>query len=103
MLAVDHIESEEKRNMQPGLVDGNLLQLIGLLCADRIEQRTYFSLAHHLLIAGAIRARSGGSAQGELRQLSDFLLDGHPGEKRVDVAIDCIFRLRTLRRQRGAD
>ena len=47
MLAVDHVVAEEKRNMEPGFLHGDVLIAIGQLCADDIEQRADLALRDH--------------------------------------------------------
>ena len=83
--AVNHVAGNQERNAQTALFDGGLLQGVDVGGIDDVKQGA------DLPVADFFAEFFGRSVDGELVRLSDFLFDGHAGNKIVDSLFDlCI-------------
>ena len=86
-VAVDHVEAEEQRDLQPRLLDGQVLGLVDVPRPADVEERADQARAGSGRGARRGPATSFGDAV-ELLQLADLLLEGHPREQLVDPPLD---------------
>ena len=49
VVAVDHVEPEDQRNMQPRLLHGDVLIVVGRVRAHHVEKRAHLALGHHVV------------------------------------------------------
>jgi hypothetical protein len=87
---VDGVVGEQDRDVQPGLLDRDVLQVVDL---GRVDE------AEHAAHAG-LRVRVGDLAVGEQLDLLELLAGGHLREQGVDPGLDAPAR-RTAGRREG--
>jgi hypothetical protein len=93
---MDHIEAEQKRDLHPALFHGHMLQLADKNRIGSPQDGTGFPAAHVILNTDGVLRKEVAEffplvkfeiKSAHLGQLSDLLLQGHPGEKPVDTGV----------------
>ena len=93
--AVDDIRTEQQRNPQSAVFDGDALHLAPRGGADTVEERADAARANHFAhlrrrpreSVGVDIERERPDRVGQAGQLSDFLLERHASDERFDMAI----------------
>ena len=90
-VAVDHVEPEDHRDLEPAVLDRQLLHLPRGLgpgdVEDRADQPLTDLVVHDLLRAGAGRRPGHVEGAAVLVELADLLLERHLREQRVDLLL----------------
>ena len=101
--AVDDVGAEKQRNMQAGVVNGGVLEMVGKGLPDRVEHGAEFPLLReHVAVdsprGGRVHVESGGGVAGGgrgvrfggavLHQLAYFLVERHLLEQCIDLPLD---------------
>ena len=101
--AVDDVGSKKQRNMQAGVVNGGVLEMVGEALPDRVEHGAEFPLLRQLVAIdsarrGRVHIESGGCVAGGgrrvrfggavLDQLPYLLVEGHLLEQCIDLPLD---------------
>ena len=81
---MDHVETEQERDLRRALFDGDLLERVELLAVVEPEDGAGAALADDVFGLGRI----GEQAAGKLGELPDLLLEAHPREQGVDARRD---------------
>ena len=82
-VAVDHVEAEEQRDLQPRLLDGQPLGVVDVSRPADVEERADQAPGDEpaVLVADSPVVEDAV----ELLQLADLLLEGHPREQLIDA------------------
>ena len=78
---MDHVACDYQGDAEAGILHGLALKAVYGLGVDFVQQRTHHAGAD---LPGAVIVIAG---TGVLHELSDFLVKGHPAQKRVDTLL----------------
>ena len=84
LVAVDHVESEDQRNLQPGL-QRRPLDRVDVLDADEVQHRADLTI---LGLADQVTRRAVGPIRRRHLELAELLGDRHLRQQRADLAVD---------------
>ena len=84
---MDHVQSEQQWNVQPRLLDRNVLILVNQRGVDDVEQRPDLSPGDHFFVVGSSRAGACRLAGGVLHQLPNFFFQCHALEQGLDAGV----------------